>query len=224
MRPSTGSNPPPDAPRLWITSARLGNVLYIDRMRTPFRGTLRGTLLGTLAIASLCLLGCASAPDPEWTPPPPETPAAPVFASNDEALAAATAAFAAYENESAVILSAGGTDPERIAPFVTADYLPDILTTYQGFMDRGQRSEGAESFDTVSLVRYADAPVGNAEVSIYLCADLTNTRVLDLDGMDVTPPDRPLRLPLQVELSSSESDATVLLVSKEAVWSGRNFC
>ncbi|MBB5639836.1 hypothetical protein [Cryobacterium roopkundense] len=199
---------------------RLADVLYIDRMRIP----LRGTLLGTLALASLCLLGCASAPPPQVTPSPPETPAAPVFASNDEALEAATAAYGAYVAMSTTLLAEGGADAQRISGFVSAEYLPDVLKSFEGMLDTGHTSSGTETFDTVSLIRYADEKGDVAAVSIYLCDDVSQTKVVDRAGIDVTPKTRLARVPFQIALVSSPSDPRVLLIDEEDVWPGQNFC
>lgn len=172
-------------------------------------------LLGTLALA-----GCA--------PPTPQTPSptatdAPVFASDAEALAAATEAFAAYDSMTAVIGSEGGRTPERIQPFATAEYYQDLIAGFKRFSSSGNSSEGASSFDTVSLISHTEKP-GQATVEIYLCSDVSSVRLHDLKGADVTPLDRPNRVPLQVVLISNHELPTKLLISEENVWQGENFC
>ncbi|KFF59747.1 hypothetical protein JF66_09195 [Cryobacterium sp. MLB-32] len=192
--------------------------------RSMRRSTLQRTLFGTLALTSLCLVGCAPAPAPEWTPPPPTSPTAPVFASNDEALAAATAAYGAFLSAGGKILEEGGADPGRIAAYVTADYLPSVTAEIKGFTDRGHKNLGVPTFDTASVVRYQDLHPNQASVDIYACYDVSALRVLDNGGIDVTPTNRLDRVPFQVQLVSSPNSPNVLLVNKEDVWPGRNFC
>jgi len=195
-------------------------TLYIVAMRIHSRRL----LVGTLVLVPFLMLGCAAASDPQLTDSPVQTVPTPVFASNEEALAAATQAYGAYLSKAGEILASGGERPERITEFVTTDYLPALLTSFQKLADSGNKNAGIETIDTVSLVRYNDDATAQASVSIYLCADITNTRVLDATGADITPGDRTKRIPLQVALVSGAIDRTILLVAKEDVWSGQDFC
>ena len=69
------------------------------------------TTVAGVAIGALLLSGCL--PQQPTATPPPEATAAPIFASDEEALAAATAAYAAYLAMSDQILKDGGKDPDR---------------------------------------------------------------------------------------------------------------
>jgi len=164
------------------------------------------------------------APAAEGTPAPTAKP--PVFASNDDALAAATAAYAAYTTASDNFLttvSARG-DLAVFSSSVSSEYLPEVLAGLNSFAQSGQLGHGTSAFDTVSVVSYSDTSPGYAEVDLYLCADFSDIRVLDGAGTDVTPTTRPGRVPLQVGFVSSESDPTKLLIDREDSWSGQNFC
>ena len=84
-----------------------------------------------LAVAFV-LVGCV----PTTTPasPAPRPSATPVFATEAEALAAATKAYAAYVRVSDQITADGGANPERIAPHVTAAQLKrdrDVFAAYR---------------------------------------------------------------------------------------------
>ena len=87
----------------------------------------------------VALVGCA----PEDSPVPPPTPdVKPLFASDEEALAAAEEAYAAYLAMSDEISHDGGVNPERIAPFVTSERLVTELDSFGRQRDLGIRSAG----------------------------------------------------------------------------------
>ncbi|WP_174776149.1 MULTISPECIES: hypothetical protein [unclassified Cryobacterium] len=189
-------------------------------MRTVTRALL--TLSALVLLGGPALAGCAPTPTPK--PSATATTDAPVFASDADALAAATEAYAAYDSMTAEIAATGGTNPERIEPFVTVDYYPALENGFQKFHESGQVSQGNASFDTVSLVGHETLGPGMARVEVYLCSDVTNVRLHDISGADVTPAVRPNRIPLQIVLLSRASNPSALLISEEKVWSGRDFC
>ena len=89
-------------------------------------------LVGAVTIAGMLLLAGCGGGDPIPTLPP--TPSAtPIFASEEEALAAAEDAYAAYRGMSDQISAEGGANPERIAPFVTESRLADELRGFATF-------------------------------------------------------------------------------------------
>ena len=181
-----------------------------------------------LLLAVTALSGCMAAPAPASSPRPSAaaapTATPPVFASDDEALAAAEAAYAAYEALSDSITAQGGSDADRIALVASADYLPKLLTGFEGFSKTGLVSRGATTYDTASLIRNSLEPHGGVSIELYLCSDISSVRLFDMSGMDATPNERTNRIPLQVGFTSSAADPSVLLIDKEDVWSGRNFC
>lgn len=178
------------------------------------------------------LSGCVAAPAPSntaepvavATPAPPEAP--PVFASNDEALAAATAAYGAYATLSDDVMTHKTSleDSNALSASVSVTYLPQVLEGLTNFTKNGHWGQGDSTFDSVALVRYLDTKDGHADVEVYICSDVSELRLLDASGADVTPIDRLDRIPLQVRFISSDSNPSHLLVDKEDVWSGRNFC
>ena len=190
-------------------------------MRTVTRDLLAMTtltLLGTLALS-----GCASEPAPRVSESTAPTDA-PVFASDAEALAAATEAYAAYDAITVTIGATGGMQPERIEPFVTDEYYPSLIKGFQKFQESGYLSEGISRFDTVSLIDRSEIESDFARVEVYLCSDVTEIRLRNEAGQDVTPENRPNRVPLQVVLVSSGADPSILLISEESVWPGQDFC
>jgi len=172
------------------------------------------------------LSGCVAAPAPSntaepvavATPAPPEAP--PVFASNDEALAAATAAYAEYQQMSNDIAHEGGADPQRISHFTVGDVLQSELGAYGRMSKSGLHLVGDLAFDSFTL---QSADLSSGDVTAYVCLDVTQTDVVDATGASVIPSGRPDRYPLQVSLLH-DSSSNRLFVEKSDSWSGSNFC
>lgn len=180
-----------------------------------------------LLLAVGALTGCVAAPDPtgQFAPSaatPTETP--PVFASNEEALAAAEEAYSAYEALSDSITAQGGRAGDRIALVASAEYLPRLLSGFEGFSRTGLVSRGASTHDTASLVRNLVVLNGGVSIELSLCSDISSVRLFDSSGADATPDKRTNRIPLQVGFISTAADPSVLLIDKEDVWSGGDFC
>lgn len=176
---------------------------------------------GSTGVLALALSGCIGAPDPTPTPSSP-TSAAPIFASDEEALAAAEAAYREFEEVSQSIASDSGEHPERIEAVATPTYAQQLLAEFAQYRELEIRAEGSVKLDSFSLVeqRYGDADV---EVMIYLCRDVSGVRVLNATGADVTPDDRVSRTPLTASLLA-EGDREDLLVDGIELWSGEDFC
>lgn len=181
----------------------------------------RITLLAVAAAVVVALSGClAPLPDPK---PAPAPTADPVFASEEEALAAATKAYAAYLAVSDEITS-GIADAEQIAPLVTDEY--KILETngFEKLRTDGIVTSGQSTFDSVRLQQYSDSISETDSFTAYLCSDISSVRLVDSNGQDVTPPERMNRLPLEIDFYFDTDDPSQLLIGRSDVWSGTNFC
>lgn len=188
----------------------------------------RGVALAATAAAALaCAIsfsGCGASPEPTATPTPAATDAAaPIFASDEEALAAAVAAYEAYAEASDAIAADGGAEPERIDPFVTDQFAVSARQEFKALEEVKGHFEGRISYDSVSLAERTQED-GAAQVSVYLCRDVSGVRALTSDGKDITPSDRAERVPTQAAFISSESDPSVLLVDEISQWPGDDFC
>jgi hypothetical protein len=172
------------------------------------------TLVGAVTIAGMVLLSGCGGGDPIPTLPPTPT-ATPIFASEEEALAAAEEAYAAYLEMSNLIGRDGGTGPERIAELVTADRLETELQGFETLRQSGLRLVGNSTFEVVELQR-ADQVGENAEVVFYACWDGSDSRVLNEAGEDVTPVDRLDRLVLEVTMTTTGGRPPLILASDDA--------
>jgi hypothetical protein len=177
-------------------------------------------ILGALVIAVFA--GCAASPVP--TPTLSSTPdAAPLFDSDEEALAAAEEAYAAYQAMSNQIARDGGNDVERLAPMVTAKHLEKEEIAFASFVDKGWTGDGGVEFDSMRLQRQVETD-RVATITVYLCMDVANARLLDARGQDVTPSTRAIRTPLEVTFVSAKRDSRSLVMEASDIWSGADFC
>src|SRR5690554_677027 len=142
--------------------------------------------LAAVSLAAAVLLSGCVLQEPEVVPPP-ESTTEPVFASDEEALAAATDAYEEYLAMSDLIAQEGGKDPERIAPFVTEEWLEEELTGFELLRDSGRRINGSSSFTNVRIQQNQQEEDGRAYVVIYVCSDESEIQVVDARGDDVTP-------------------------------------
>ncbi|WP_193508908.1 hypothetical protein [Cryobacterium sp. BB736] len=169
-----------------------------------------------LTAVALLLAGCVPN-EPTVTARPPAVD--PVFASDEEALAAAVEAYERYLSAFDLIASEGGHDPERIASTVTEAGLPGMLQTFAEMRDASKRTEGATRFDSPELQSYFEEPPGTAVVVIYVCVDRSDIRVLPSGAANQSE-----RRTFEVTLASSESDSSILLLERSELWPNSTVC
>lgn len=180
------------------------------------------TLVGAVTVAGMLLLAGCGGGDPIPTLPP--TPSAtPIFASEEEALAAAEEAYAAYLEMSNLISSEGGVDPERIAPFASRDLYQSALDGFETLRANEWRTVG-ESVLQRAVLQFADLSGQNHEdaVAAYVCVDVADVDVVDATGASVVSPDRPDLQAFEVFFDlSSES---LLVPSTRDTWEPGAVC
>lgn len=165
-----------------------------------------------LLLPLVVLAGCVG--PPVVTPVPTPT-ATPVFASDEEALAAAEDSYRAYL--AAVDLSLATKDGSGLSRVATGNALAEALESVQGFIEKGETLVGQSSFRSMTLI----SQTLDGRVDTYACLDISKTDVIDGMGKTIVPPDRANVYPMQL---SFEVDAERLVVGDSEVWSGENFC
>jgi len=180
-------------------------------MRTP--------ALLAAALIVLTLTGCQ--PDDPVVIPQPEPSSTPLFASEEEALAAAEEAYAGYLAASDAIQTDGGVNPERIEQFVSEDLRDQTMDDLSLLADRNWHAVGQTSYDSVEVQQFTDEG-GVAAIVVYACLDVSNVRIFDAMNVDQTPLSRVDRVPLELEFVAEATAKFVL--SRSEVWSGDNFC
>jgi hypothetical protein len=183
-----------------------------------------------LLLAITTLTGCTATAAPTDTATP-TTPAAtsttttpPTFASNDEALAAAKAAYTHY-------LTAGdsagaiGTDSwNNYLSLTTGSEHAGVLEAREKMRTNGWSFTGATTFDSMVIQSSGTLPDGAWEIRAYLCLDLSTSDMVDNFGVSQINPGRQLRSPMVVVFVSSQENPDQLLISESPIWSGSNFC
>ena len=201
---------------LWKVRARFGRVEYGSDMRTA-----PALLTGLLVI--LTLVACV--PDDEPVRPDPSPTASPIFASDEEALAAAEAAFAAYLQVVDAISADGGMQPERLKEVASNAVFEYELTGFESYQEQGRRTTGVTSFDTVSLQSADSSGLSvSGTVVIYACEDYSDIDVVDSAGNSVVAVDRKTRWPVVVSFDLAPESESQLIVGSLDDWTGEDFC
>ena len=177
---------------------------------------------GAALAVALMLSGCMPTNTP--TRPSPKPSGTPIFASEAEALAAATTAYAAYVKVSDEITADGGANPERIAPYVSASQLKRDTYVFAKYSAKKMMSVGTTSFDRTRIQKYDDRGKFGWELVVYLCLDLSRIKLVDAQAQDITPKglDRPS--PMQVSLTYIPNQKNLIVVERSQSWSGEDFC
>ncbi|MBM7829405.1 hypothetical protein JOE59_000110 [Agromyces cerinus] len=182
-----------------------------------------GAALAAAGAVALLLSGCAGGV-PTASPSPSADAAEPIFASDEEALAAAESGYSSHLALVDQVTASGGVDVSRLREVATSSYAENLTDSLGRLQESGTHTAGDTRFDSVGLIERFETE-GVATVSVYLCLDVTDVRVVDAGGQDVTPPDRRNRAPIQVELESgSAAEPTQLVVSGAQSWAGDDFC
>jgi hypothetical protein len=149
--------------------------------------------------------------------------ATPVFASEEEALAAAEEAYGEYQD---VVDRALATyEIEELSRVAQGEALEAAIQSVRDFEAQGHRFVGASSVDSVALISVGGLLTGDRiePAEIHACLDISRTDVLGPSGTSVVTDARPARYPVRVLLQSARATSRLLVLSEE-VWDGENFC
>jgi len=188
-------------------------VTYGFGMRSEMR---RLGAAAAVVAAVLCLGACA--PEDPGPKPSPDPTSTPLFASDEEALAAAEEAYGRYQAVSDAILKDGGANPERLLEVATQDQFEYEKNGYERAAASKHHSTGASTFRIDELQGISDT-----QVDVYLCENLSAVDILDETGTSVVSPDRPDIFPRVASFVRPADDAS-LVVSNIDEWSGEDFC
>lgn len=176
----------------------------------------------TIASAGLLITACVPS-EPVVTPVETGT-IKPIFASDEEALAAAVEAYEGYQR---VSYEVGGEDSSGYEPLrllLTEEWYKTEVAGFERFAEDGIRLAGFASISEFALQQWWEEPQGVANVIVYICEDLTNARIVDGGGADLTPSDRENIVPIEVTFVSAASRSTELLIARVLPWNGSGLC
>jgi hypothetical protein len=179
-------------------------------------------LAGLALTVVLVLSGCV--PPKSLAMPTFMPSSTPVFASDEEALAAATVAYKDYQ--AAVDRALSDYDTSGLARVATGEALRLAKESVKGFQEKSLRQVGRATIDRISLARVSQSARGESagdSTQIYACLDTAAVNVLDSTGRSTALGGRQTRFPVLVDLTL-DSKGPELKVANEGVWDGGDFC
>jgi hypothetical protein len=190
-------------------------VFTVEGMRTAAAATALGLVLITAGLTS-----CAT-PKTGLQPPEPNPSATPVYASEEEALAAAEELYGRYTKLANAIGQAGWKDTDAYAEVARGRALDSELATAADYSSKGYHQVGNLTFDSLALQQLRDGGSGSVTMTVYVCLDVTDVDVLDRHNRSVISPERLDRQPLEADIDDVDGQ---LKVTRSEAWSGDNFC
>lgn len=144
-----------------------------------------------------------------------------MFASEEEALAAAEELYGEYLAAENLLGAGGWTDISLVEPFLKGQALADEIDTAEGLSAKGYRQVGEIGFDSVALQQIEDDGPESVELTLYLCLDVSSASILDAADQPVVVEGRPDRIALEIAMDDTEGD---LKVERSEPWTGSDFC
>ena len=175
-----------------------------------------------LAIAALIACSVAGCLPLDPAPLPTIAPTGtPLFSSDEEALAAAEGAYAAYL---AVVDEALATlEDSAIRAVASGNALAAASESVEQFRSSSYRQTGTSFFDTTSIAQSSESRTGQVFLQIYACIDISGTDVIDGEGTSVVSLNRLSRYPVLISLETAASSQRLVVIEEE-VWDGQSFC
>lgn len=175
--------------------------------------TPRPVAVGLFAYTALLLSGCS--PEAAVPSPPPAAEGEALFASDEEALAAAEAAYVDYLAVTDDVLGSGGA-VDRLSEVATGQVLEEDKQRAANFAARGLRTVGGTKILDFSLQQHTSGDSMTTEVVGYGCVDTLNLTVVDADGADIGDPER--QPTATYELVFVPNRAGQLVLSRSTFW------
>ena len=146
---------------------------------------LRTHALALPLLIVLALTGCGSPP----VALEPEPTAEPLFASDEEALAAAIEVYEGFQSEYNRLAQASSVDDESLGRWSRGPYMDLEIEGLRTLNQNGWTQVGANRTSNYALVEYApDDPMGM--VTIRFCNDISSVDIVDRAGDTVLPEGR----------------------------------
>jgi hypothetical protein len=173
---------------------------------------------GGLALV-LAVSGCAPAAEREEATSAPvmsPTTTGGVFISNDEAVAAASAAYERFTTLEIEVARAGGVGRERFDEVAAEPFLTELNVGYSEMEAAGQRLEGDTTFDAARIQERWLEPDGE-HISIFACVDASGIRIFDASGADISKDGQRKRLTMLIKVVAQSREH--VRVTGNDIWS-----
>ena len=186
-------------------------MFYGDRVKRGLGASI------ALAFALVLLTGCGS--DNRTTLSATESAqASRKFETRSEAAAVAQRTYLKYLKASSAVWASSGRDTAPLRPFATEAEVAREGKSLRLLAKTGTRLSGSVALKRFQL-QVVNVRTGTA--SAYACVDLSQARVLDKRGNDITPAERRSE---QTNLLRFQFESGSLRVKETAPWSGRSIC
>ena len=179
-----------------------------------------------LAVVPLVLLVAplaACAESARIPPPEPSATVEPLFASDEEALAAATEAYEEYLAVSNAASANPTETPSTLKDLVSDDYLDELQKSLRNLADQGLRTMGQSQISAAALQQYVELD-STALVVLYVCLDVSRVQVIDAQGQNLTPADRDPTVDLEVTFVGVKDGTEAIIVDGSEVWAEGSVC
>jgi hypothetical protein len=181
---------------------------------------------GCLATATLLsIAGCVpSTPAPAATPSAKASAAAPVFASDEEALAAARSTYEQFVSTVDTVIAENGASPGRIDAFATPALAAEEKQGIQDFVAKGYTVTGRAV--VTNAVFQSRSRTGELEgvVTLYVCMDVSGIEITDSAGTSAVEDTRPDLAALEVTFDAQADKPSELVVASKSAWNGGGVC
>jgi hypothetical protein len=187
----------------------------VDGMRNAVTATALGLTLATAALTS-----CSTRQEP-MPPPEPAPTVTPVFASEEEALAAAEELYGRYLKIANRIGHGGWKDTSGYADVARGEALEDELASATEYSAKKLKQRGDFTFDSMTLQQLRNNGQSGVEIVVYVCLDVSKVDVVDPSGHSAVSPERLNRQPLELQIDDADGQYKV---NRSEAWSGADFC
>lgn len=172
-----------------------------------------------IAASAFALTGCS--PEAAVPSAPPSAEAEPLFASDEEALAAAEAAYAEYLAVTDLVYGEGD-DVEKLREVATGEVLEEDFQRAEDFAAQGLRTQGGTRLLDFEIQQHVRGDASTTEVVGYGCVDTMTLTVVDDNGTDIGDPSREPTATYELTFTSDENGT--LLLSRSTFWTAGPEC
>lgn len=178
------------------------------------------TVIAIPCLTGVTLGGCSGArgADVSQTTPSVSASSEQRFTNSTEALTKARATYQKYLLASQEFTETGGAMLERLSPFVSDAEYARNKETASYLQSHSLRAVGSTKLLKFTLQK---ADLRSGTVSAYACVDLSEVRVLNKAGIDVTPANRPDR---QTSVPRFEWQSNRFVLEEDGTWPGKSIC
>ena len=183
-------------------------------------------LLAVTALAAGTLTACVPEPDPDpaprWTASASPEVAEPLFASDEEALAAAEAAYAEYQRLVDVASTSGGVETAGLDVVSDGAALERALADAEDFREAQIHSTGATSFTVHKAQSLKYESSEGTELRIYVCDDVSAAGLWASNGDSLVDQEGSPLIPFEITVAFVARKGLVLV--EKNYWKGTDFC